>query len=48
MDERKITDIIAGVFATCANDIEVQEIEKYLNDIVTQEKENRLYELRKI
>ena len=45
MDERKITDTIANLFASCENVEKVNELESMLNDIVKQEYENRLYDL---
>lgn len=46
MDERKITDLIACLFAACANEEEVYELESMLKDTVKQEYENRLYDLQ--
>ena len=44
--EGVITDTIAYFFAKCTNNSEVCELGDILSDIIKQEKENRLYELR--
>lgn len=41
-----ITGVIAYFFARCTNDLEVRELEDTLSDIIEQERENRLHELR--
>lgn len=46
MDERKITDTIADLFAICTKEEEVFELESMLYDLAKQEKENRLYDLK--
>ena len=43
---KRITDTIAEFFAGCTNDLEVRELEDTLTDIIEQERDNRLYELR--
>ena len=43
---KKIADTIAEFFAGCTDDLEVRELEDTLTDIIEQERDNRLYELR--
>jgi len=44
--EAAITEVMAYFFARCTTDLEVRELEDKLSDIIEQERENRLHELK--